>query len=530
MSLPPNLTAEEFLKQFFCHLTLDDLKNSSDKTLQGFYDYYISVNRQEVPQRDKSAPKIYIPTARQMSILEVYMAYINREQQATNEVRAQEFVKLLEDVKQTDRETRAMIILSKRKNEPDFDPTTETVESYAKIIADEEQRRGNTSVITMSKKLGLRVLSEAMRLSYVTKEDRNKDMNELETMHKTHQEQANIVAEEATAELKAAGLSMPKKHEDPQFNRRNDLMQCYAFANRRIAKLLETEAGQLLRRIYYFNATSLVPQNIRRLCGTYQFSQPNITTTTILDTEKIAEQYGQKEIVHLPAIQTPQLSPAAVLNTTQRCVVNIVECSPLKYMFQQKNKPTLYIASINQLTPGNLADQGYDSQIEAPLYYATSYSAAIEQITHAYPIPAAHVLYAPFVLFVKRPEYPYDNIDGQASGRIRLLCIGSPFRPTVTQPAADSTTYNEALQLPQTKYTDPNVCIVNLITALCTARSLGYDTIVLDDRGIDDYWLPVHHTVQLVSQAIKATQNMFSSVTLCTTRAKYAALFRAQCQ
>lgn len=600
MSLPPDLTAAEFLKRFFDHLKPADLRDSPDKTLQGLYNYFIDANRQEIKQADKTLPKKYEPTARQMSLFEVYIAYLNREQQVDREIRAKEFLRLMEDIKRTDLEIKADAILEKRKTAADFNAEKETLPYYVALIEQEVIRRqaaqpsdnggqpsrgsdqpsssattSSSTTIKMSKKLGLRVISEAIRLSYVKKEAQDHEIKEIECSYKTHQEQADIVRQETATAFQAAGIEMPKPVEDPQFHKRNDLMQCFMTTSKRIEKLLDLEAGQVLRHGYLFDASPLVGSQLRALCPDYDFRTACRAAPTELPTVEISENCGTKQIVHLAGRLTPTMTPLLQCSGG-RGQVQILEQHPLQHMYSIRNRAALYVMASNQLNMGNSAYQGIDSQIEAPVYYATTYSAALEPNAPAFPVSVAHVIYMPYVLFVKQPVMPYDIITGAASGRIRILCCPSPYRPAVTATVqdtvrivpgknrstradqhlaehlniADSTTatqpvgaapervqvsvsnsasYNAALQMPQTRYSEPDRQMANIIAGLSAAYALGAREIVLDDRGIDDYWLPAYHTAEIVMRAVRFMRLAFDSITICVPKRAYADIYRQHC-
>lgn len=544
MSVHKELSAAEFLRRFFDHLTLDDLKTNPDKTLQGLADYFVSANLREIPQEDRKQPKKYEPVANPVGLFDVYIAYLNRETVKTVDQRAEEFIGLLDDIKRVDLELKAAVILSRRKTAADFSPALETLAHYTELLRrEEEKQRAKTSPaaqnsFTMSKKLGLRVIGEAIRLSYVKKEP--DESVEIESQHKTHQEQAEIVLQETRAEFQVAGLTMPKPIEDKRFRKRNDLLVSHTTTAKRIAALLTMDTASVLKQGYMFDARALIPVNLRAKCSDFDFdglndaqqlpptpmpvNAPQASTQqassstnafigpfVTLPTVEVKETAGLKVIVHMKSRSTPPLAMwPANPNNAGRLILR--DCSPLAYAYEQRNKNVVYLAGTNPLNIGGMADQGFDSQIEAPMYHATTYSAALETCTTGFPVPVGTIIYLPNVLFVKTPVEPYEMLSGAASGRIRILCAASLYRPEVDDKG---------------KFVHADRFRAALLAGFIAAYAFGYRDIIMDDRGIDDYLLPAGHAIELIVGVIHAIKHAFASITLCEPRSAYLAAFRA---
>lgn len=289
---------------------------------------------------------------------------------------------------------------------------------------------------------------------------------------------------------------------------------------------MDTTSATVLKQAYVFDASPLIQQQFRALCHPHEFKLGIISTATTLQTVEIKETCGNKVITHMQARATPQLNPWRVTNMNQSAGrITVIDRAPLVYLYEQRNRPVVYVMGCNELNVGGMADQGFDSKIEAPIYHATTYSAALETCIPAYPIPAAHVIYIPYVLFVKAPSEPYEMLPGSDSGRIRVMCSASLYRPAVLTKLTSQDT-QVILQDRATRFANPEKFKVNFLAGLLAAAALGCREIVVDDRGVDDYLLPMYHTAELIIECLQAVRSGFDSIALCTTRKDFAQILR----
>jgi Uncharacterized protein conserved in bacteria (DUF2263) len=215
------------------------------------------------------------------------------------------------------------------------------------------------------------------------------------------------------------------------------------------------------------------------------------------------------QTIEIPEICCTELLGPVYKMTSCACVIRCVQNSYLNEIAHN----TLLCVSGSNMVPGGGTEQGMHVQ-ETPLYLATSYSLAINQLSGIYPMSTNHVVYIPNVLVFKDHTTPeYLTLQPLKSKKISACIAFFKYGNKCN---------SENLHDANTKLLNPNDITVQINNMLKTAQFFGHTKICIDDCGVNDYNLPVYHVAQILSECIHAMKCYFESITIaCGTKATY---------
>ncbi len=479
------MASEKFLVKFFSKLTKEDFK--SDAFLAAFYKFF-----------KKSKSK---------DLFQCYIDYIlrNREFQDENE-RVTALKELYDEIKDTilikdeDASTDLGFVSEKERSE------SQTRHAVQESVPAKKKKVKTTSLpqtgtVKVNKAKAMRVLSGFIKQSsIITYEDPNEISNEQDEKFRDNT-QANIVDEIVNLD----GRELPKPHPDIEFGKRSDMMNIWRDTEAKCKKLCEEPTLDLLVSKLFFVDTQQLA------------AKPNKLQTVELE-----------EINELLPVETFVATYSKVKYNTTIKLVNSIPLDEAVTRAKQKIK-TLYICTGSQMVQGGNADQGIDVQ-ESMLYMTSTYSVGISKALHAYPLTINQVLICPNVLVFK--DSKYQELPMNKYQRIAVMCCPNQWRPKLLNPKfADLSSEEPKKYLYDTKTTyESSVNYTNIIKSMAnvleTALFFGYDTIVIDDRAIEDNNAPAHLTAKMLKEVLNIYNGRFKEVVIAVNRAASFNVFR----
>lgn len=189
-----------------------------------------------------------------------------------------------------------------------------------------------------------------------------------------------------------------------------------------------------------------------------------------------------------------------------------------------KKEDFMLVLSGNRMIPGGGSDQGIVTN-ETPLYYASSYHMSINNASSLYPLSNEHLIYTPSVFVFKDHNDGYKILKPHQGARISVLTAPSPYRPDTNIP--DITRYEMDARLwdVSTQYKYPSKLEQQTRDIFNTCLFFGKDTIIISDRGIEDFWLPVYHTAEIMVKVLNEYHDRLKAVYICVTNPKIYKIF-----
>jgi hypothetical protein len=348
--------------------------------------------------------------------------------------------------------------------------------------------------IKLSKSASLAVLSKYIcDSSIITYEDPNQDISntiedEIFRNDTTHNIEKEILQD---------GRVMPKGKKDTELNNRNHLMNIWRETEDKCNVIChDAQMQQMLSKIYYIDVSL--------------FNTKQSTITTIADnpTAVMEAEKNNKKYISLIPITTLN---AVYSNKLYKTKIRIYNSDPV---FESKIRlKSAYICAGSGMVQGGNADQGL-SVTESMLYLTTSYSIASTKAVHSYPLLKNHVLVCPNVLVFK--DLQYKTLPMPEYKRISVICAPSPWRPKLNNTNGDTPDLFDVKTkyMYKDKFNDARQYLANVFEV---ALYRGYDTIILDDRGICDNLLPCHETAIMVRDVINMYKDRFEEIIIAIT-------------
>lgn len=488
--------SEKFLNKFFAKLTIKDFKK--DKFLLAFHKFY---------RKEKSTSR---------DLLQCYTEYITRNSDFKEEDRGACLRKLYDDIKNS--------IL-----EPDKpDKPAETYESAYTDIgsisgvdgvagnvdqADKPiKQKGKPTTVKLSKTKALDVLSDFIKQSFIiTYEDPEKEYDE------KNEDFMNATTTNIIDEIQLDGRKLPVPKKDVVFGQRSVMLGIWQDTRKRCVDLIENpQLFKLLSKMFYLDLSCAVNEELKPV------SLATLNTVHLTTDDK-------KETI-LPVENFVPNYTLAVYNTATSLSNN----HPLQEVLnksKQKNK-SIYICSGSQNICGGNADQGIDVA-ESMLYMTSSYSVAMERSLHAFPISKTQAILCPNVLIFK--DVNYEILPVEKWEKVAVMMTPCKYKPKVkiykadpSDPDQDDCLMDERLYDARTKLTKVDIDRIksNLIGSIETALFFGYDTIVLDDSGIEDNWLPAHSIAKITKEVVGMFSGRVKEFIICANKSKSFNVFR----
>ena len=478
------MSSEKFLAKFFEKLTKEDFKK--DPFLLAFYKFF---------KKSKS-----------QDLFRCYIDYVVRNREFTD---ANERIIALNELYDEIRND----ILYKDENastDVEFISTKERKETmdrqHVKVAKSKKVSATNSlpvqnGPVKVNKAKALRVLSTFIKQSsIITYEDPNEISNEQDEKFRDDT-QANIIDEIVNRD----GRELPIPQKDIEFGKRSDMMNIWRDTEAKCQKLCEEpKLDALISKLFFIDTKQLE-------------QRPNNITS--VEMEEVKELLPVESFVHGYSKQK--------YNTIVK-LTNTIPIDEAVFRAKQKIK-TLYICAGSQMVQGGNADQGIDVQ-ESMLYMTSTYSVGISKGLHTYPLSIDQVLICQNVLVFK--DTKYQELPMNKYQRIAVMCCPNQWRPKLINPKfTDVSTEEPKTYLYDTKTTFKSIANYKTIAksfanALETALFFGYDTIVLDDRAIEDNLVPSHSMAKMMQEVLKVYSGRFREVIIAANKAASFNVFR----
>ena len=483
------MSSENFLKKFFVKLVEEDFVR--DEFLTAFYKSY---------KKFKSTGLFKSKTT---GLFKCYVDYVIRNKDFKSpEEKTAALNDLYDDIRDH--------ILYKDENastDAGFVTDSERVESNQRHgEADKPVTHDKPSTepvkmpgpIKVNKSKAMRILSMFLKQSsIITYEDPNEISNENDEKYRNHLQ--GVIVDEIINE---DGLELPKPQPDIEFGKRSDMMNIWRDTELKCKKLCEDPGlDMLLSKVFFIDTRNMV--------------LPMSTLKTVV----------MPEINEILPVET------FIANYT-KCkydtLVKLVNTIPLDetYLRAQKKIKTLYICAGSQMVQGGNSDQGLDVQ-ESLLYMTSSYSIGISKALHAYPLSTYQVLLCPNVLVFK--DNKYQELPMNKYQRIAVMCCPNKWRPNIVNANINDDNLSKLLYDVKTTYTnskDYAYIAKAFSNALELALFFGYDTIVVDDRAIEDTSAPAHLTAKMMRDVINTFNGRFKEIIVAIHKAASFNVFR----
>jgi hypothetical protein len=469
--------SEKFLIKFFSKLAVTDFKK--DKFLQAFYKFY---------KKEKSQSK---------DLFQCYTEYITRNSDFKEEDRASSLRTLYDEIKE------AILAPDKPETAPTTYDSAYTNEAVKKEAA--VPKGAKSPAIKFSKTRALNVLSDFIKQSFIiTYEDPEKEYDEKDEafMDATT---TNIIDE-----IQADGRTLPEPKKDVVFGQRSVMLGIWQDTRKKCQDLFENvQLAKLMSKIFYVDVSVF---NLNFL----PVPQKKLDTVLLTTDDK-------KEII-LPVENFVPSYTSKTYNT----VITLSNNHPVHettVRVKSKNK-SIYICSGSQNICGGNADQGIDV-VESMLYMTSSYSLAMEKALHAFPIAKSEVVVCPNVLVFKDSEYKTLPVEDWQ--KIAVMMAPCKYKPHVKiakekpdDPDQDECELDPRLFAPKSELSKQDYDRIksNLIGSIETALFFGYDTIILDDRGISDNWLPAHPIAKIIKDVTAIFKGRVKEFVVCANKSK----------
>jgi hypothetical protein len=466
----------KFMIKFFNKLKPKDFRE--DDFLKGFYKAYLDEKGQ-------------IETFGDITLFEFYMEYILRNTEYDINQKHVHISGLCEDIK------NMMFQPDDNGNKPE---TTTNMSNVHKVKINREK--------------ALLVLSDFIKQSCIITNENPED-----TFTKYDEEFRVATTANIIDEIKKEGILIPKAKKDVNFGRRNLMHNIWLDTEHKCKKFIDNDTlAAVLKKVYYLNGEEI------------NLSTYRITTLPCQDASKIHSDIaptlmkitGQPKREAREDVKTGDIEseiPIEVITTKRsgnsyRTDINLIHGSALSETLKRNKQklPTAYICSGSQMVPGGCADQGIETN-ESLVYLSTSYNLCIDQAEMAFPLSCAHILVMPNILVFKdHTNDKFPMLPPNEGQKISIIMSPGIYRPDTNLVNSYQHGVDDRLYYPNAKYKNQSPIIKKYRAMLNTALFYGYDTVVLDDQGVKDFWLPAHHTASLLVQVINEFSGKFKEV------------------
>jgi hypothetical protein len=289
-------------------------------------------------------------------------------------------------------------------------------------------------------------------------------------------------------EIKEEGRIIPKSKPDEIFKRRSEIMNIWRDTESKCQELNQIEAMSNLINKLYFIDTTYINRNLNYI-QTITMQELDLTEETI---------------------------KCAYTNSAYNTTIRLINATPLSEAINKVKERirSIYILSGSQMVIGGNADQGIETN-ESDIYLTSTYSSAIEKILYAFPLQLNQFIICPKVLVFKNLDYKLLP----ASQWEKVVVMNSPckFRPKLSENNLD---FANMIDKEQFKKSIQNSIELSLF--------MGYDTIILDDRGIQDNNLPAEISINIIKESIDDFHGRVKEFNICIKDPKLYNLFKKQ--
>ena len=291
-------------------------------------------------------------------------------------------------------------------------------------------------------------------------------------------------------EIKEEGRILPKSKPDEIFKRRSEIMNIWRDTESKCQELNQIDAMSNLINKLYFIDTTYINRNLNYI-QTIIMQELDLTEDTI---------------------------KCAYTNNAYNTSIRLLNTKPLLEAINKVKEHirSIYVLSGSQMVIGGNADQGIETN-ESDIYLTSTYSSAIEKILHAFPLKLNQFVICPKVLVFKNLDYKLLP----TSQWEKIVVMNSPckFRPRLSDNNLD---FANIIDKEHFKKSIQNSIELSLF--------FGYDTIILDDRGIKDNDLPAEICINIIKDVIDDFNGRVKEFIICIKDIKLYNLFKKQLQ
>jgi hypothetical protein len=361
----------------------------------------------------------------------------------------------------------------------------------------------------LDQRTSLRILSLYIQRSYISKEDPHmiKNDSDIQTFKDSAQDAIiNSIEQEI---LCGEREPIPEPIRDKQFELRNFMLEQW----RRTEELCRTFCAN--------------KQALAKISKTFTYR--NTDVTMVVGELVSSGKYSDYDFVPVESVKS--LWKGHQFN----CKLHFCEKNYMTVTqeLHDEKKAFLLVRSSSQMMPGGNSDQGFISN-ETPLYYATTYSIALNTLVSSFPTKSSICFYIPYVFaFHKYTDKKIESL--QNVGEYTSLNPGYSFPTLVTFPTyhpqtnlADqsSSEYDPRLRAHTTMLLDPAKYEKHLISMYKMCLFLGHTNIVIDDYSIDAFWYPTTHAIQIFCSVLCNYAQYFNNVWICIENSAIMKEFR----
>ncbi len=325
--------------------------------------------------------------------------------------------------------------------------------------------------------------------------------------------ESNVIDEELKDESDDDNEKKERFHDDLTQKLLNDVIND--------GRLFEAKQDEeFARRNFYLS----VFQDTENICKSLTENKNNasLKKVHIINTDNLSLIKGSV-CETLPVGSNKNVIKCIFDNVSYNTVVSVVNKDPLEEICEINDYNAVYCMAGNQLVPGGNSDQGIYSH-ETDVYLSTTYSCSIDQSYEYYPLSDNTVILSPFVIVIKDYKKQFER--SRSLKNIQIITYGPKYRPSTNIDKQSHTEFDNRLANESCRYTNPADVEKQYTNVFKVAMFFNYDTVVLDDRGIETFWLPIHHTAQILSNVIKTHMNRFKRIIVAVKNPYVYEIFR----
>jgi hypothetical protein len=361
----------------------------------------------------------------------------------------------------------------------------------------------------INKEHTLTVLSRFIERSFIVVIE-NPDEVVTETDELFKQTSTDVIMEETLEEYKGR---LPPVKKDPIFNRKLEMNNLWLITEKKCQVFIDMDKGKALEKVYIFDAEDTLNAKDDPLSI---FKSNAIRTLEIRTDDK-------KDI-----IVPEELIKSRRQESKHNTIVRVANTNPINEAldFAEKKRKCIMLMSGSRWVPGGNSDQGIECN-ETKLYYSSTYHIPLNRVTNAYPLKDSSVIVIPNVLVFKDPSQPtYPTLAVQRSASIAVINSAPPLRPDTNIDCISKSEMDPRLYSSKAKYRNPEKTLNQFRYIFETALFFGHDTIIIDDRGIEYFWLPVEHTIKILNVVINRYKTYFREIVIAIERPNLYDLFK----
>ena len=504
------MSSEKILIKFFSQIKPEEFKR--DTFLESVYQFYVKEKYITDPN-NKSIVKL---RENPPNLFTCYMDYLLRNKEFNNELeRNTELKNIYSEITEMmlygdpDKEVESGFLSKeeKEKSKQRFKNNRETETKHEKVHDPSSKK------IVLDKKKALKVLSVFIQQSIIVTYE-NPDLTATEDEERTREQISSDILNDVKkgttftdikgVSIDEKGRELPVAKPDEIFRQRNEMMNIWRDTESKCQELLRQQVWETLLTKLYFIDTK------------HMFEVKSLGVIP----DKIETIFTSETSYSLPR----EILLNSYTGGKYKTVIRLSNEHPINdYINVSKNKEKcIYICTGSQMVIGGNADQGIDCN-ESMLYMISTYSAGISKALHAYPLNVYQALLCRNVLVFKDFNYKIKPV--QQWQRIAVLTAPVKFRPNLVSTKKDDIDiYARETNFKKTE--DADDFKNSLIGSIETCLFFGYDTIILDDRAIEDNRLPAYAVMRIMYDVLHMFNGRVREFIISINKSKSFNVFR----